>query len=118
MTDVHKFLADLESKADAATSGPWVTDGLDVHDDANDMLICECYADNIISADQKEANADFIAAANPEAVKRLVGMVRLAIGSLERIRDKSAWCCNECNPCRPECVARQVLDALKNSGEK
>ena len=89
---------DLEQLANAATPGPyracgcgkcglvWAPEGDvlladgSIRDDGHHM-----YGENItptVSPEQGSANAAFIAAANPDTVKRLIGCIRVADQSL------------------------------------
>lgn len=91
-----EFLADLEAKADAATSGPWTHDDGNIfskplssarhaaiadaiknstafeQDDWEDGFIAKCDQDLA----NFEADSEFIAAANPTTIKALVAEVR------------------------------------------
>ena len=85
-----EWLADLEAKADAATPGPW--EDFSNHPDHIAGSVCKgergikhiCLASFYESTDERQtithkeclANASFIAAANPETVKKLVEMIR------------------------------------------
>lgn len=80
MTDAEQWLADLEAKAKAATPGPWKmkkdcdeSAHMQVWDSAG--VVCETPLYGFEYPEQWE-NGRFIAAANPAAVLRLVGMVR------------------------------------------
>nr|WP_306531895.1 hypothetical protein [Bilophila wadsworthia] len=79
--NVIEWLNELEKKADAATPGEWVVD-------SNFRGAVNCGKKHIALANYSNAcdeesrvtntgaNADFIASANPETVKKLIGMVR------------------------------------------
>lgn len=69
---VEQWLTDLEDKAKFATPGPWVMDGVyPIYSVGRGGL-----KDKTIGHVQRQWDGDFIAAANPAAVLRLVGMVR------------------------------------------
>lgn len=71
-SDAEQFLADLEAKAKAATPGPWVMAGAyPIYSIGRGGL-----KDKTIGHAQRQWDGDFIAAANPAAVLRLVAMVR------------------------------------------
>lgn len=115
MTDAEQFLADLEAKAKAATPGPWkkgiairrgygVTAILD--NDGNTIADME---HSHFTENEEEYNAAFIAAANPAAVLRLVGMVRhLAVGC-----DCDAEPC-QYGHCTPTCRLKMAYTATEN----
>ena len=68
----EQWLADLEAKAKAATPGPWVMDGVyPIYSIGRGGL-----KDKTIGHAQRQWDGDFISAANPATVLRLVGMVR------------------------------------------
>lgn len=80
MNNAEQFLTDLEDKAKAATPGPWEmkkdcdeSAHMQVWDSAG--VVCETPLYGFEYPEQWE-NGRFIAAANPAAVLRLVGMVR------------------------------------------
>lgn len=69
-----EWLSDLEKKADDATPGPWkriIPQGTDIASTSTRFFV-------IMEGIIDEPNVDFIAAANPETVKRLVEMVKIA----------------------------------------
>ena len=72
--DATEWLDDLEDKADAATTGPWRVVTGDKPGDA-----CAVCAEKPMfipfSGRNGRSNAEFVSAANPETVKRLVGMI-------------------------------------------
>lgn len=86
MTNAEQWLADLEAKAKAATPGPWVMDGVyPIYSIGRGGL-----KDKTIGHAQRQWDGDFISAANPVAVLRLVNMVRwLAEGCDERITQRA-----------------------------
>lgn len=86
MTNAEQWLADLEAKAKAATPGPWVMDGVyPIYSIGRGGL-----KDKTIGHAQRQWDGDFISAANPATVLRLVAMVRwLAAGCDERITQRA-----------------------------
>lgn len=118
-----EWLADLEAKADAATRGPW--EDFSNHPDHIAGSVCKgergikhiCLASFYESTDERQtithkeclANASFIAAANPETVKKLVMMIEhlayLACDTDKGNDDKQAeqniqWAFEESDPRR------------------
>lgn len=72
----EQWLADLEAKAKAATPGPWVMDGVyPIYSIGRGGL-----KDKTIGHAQRQWDGDFISAANPATVLRLVAMVRWLAG--------------------------------------
>lgn len=100
-----EWLADLEAKADAATPGPWKRKN---HANTDIVSISTKFfvlRDGIID----NCNADFIAAANPDTVKKLVMMIEhlayLACDTDKGNDDKQAeqniqWAFEESDPRR------------------
>lgn len=87
----EQWLADLEAKAKAATPGPWVMDGVyPIYSIGRGGL-----KDKTIGHAQRQWDGDFISAANPATVLRLVGMVRFLAFSAARSRglfdDPAYW---------------------------
>lgn len=94
MTNAEQWLADLEGKAKAATPGPWQPgEILEIGTvrQANGHILADCR----LQLDDGVKNSRFIAAANPVAVLRLVGMVRFLAFSAARSRglfmDPAYW---------------------------
>lgn len=113
MTDAEQFLADLEAKAKAATPGPWKmkkdcdeSDHMQVWDSTG--VVCETPLYGFEYPEQWK-NGRFIAAADPAAVLRLVGMVRhLAVGC-----DCDAEPC-QYGHCTPTCRLKMAYTATEN----
>lgn len=105
MTDVEQWLGDLEDKAKFATPGPWVMDGVyPIYSVGRGGL-----KDKTIGHVQRQWDGDFIAAANPAAVLRLVGMVRhLAAGC-----DCDTEAC-QYGHCTPTCLLQMAYNATKD----
>lgn len=93
MTDAEQFLADLEAKAKAAThQGEWVVDdvpfthGCAIRDANDDIVIDDGSAGGEYAETTTFKNMEYIAAADPAAVHRLVGMVREYDNEILRLR--------------------------------
>lgn len=83
MAITHEAIAHIESLALAASKGPWTVDALDVGARFNIDTQCGTTAIAIaqdipgdVRNTQRKANADFIAATNPEIVLELIRILR------------------------------------------
>lgn len=97
MSELDKLLKDLEEKARAATPGPWHNFAYNrqiradsslypKHPDAKDWVIARypMRTDNYpISHKEYAANAEHIAAANPDTIKKLIEVIKAMKKSLE-----------------------------------
>ncbi|MCD7983389.1 MAG: ead/Ea22-like family protein [Desulfovibrio sp.] len=96
--DAEQWLADLEAKAKAATPGPWLFENQGctgpILGYGDDVVYCAC---RIL----KPRDAEYIAAANPATVLRLVGMVRWLADNLQRrtCPDQTPSCEVGCQQC-------------------
>ena len=98
----EQWLADLEAKAKAATPGPWVMDGVyPIYSIGRGGL-----KDKTIGNAQRQWDGDFISAANPATVLRLVGMVRWLAAQRQELlsgycpEDMRVGCLGNCIDCR------------------
>lgn len=69
----EQWLADLEAKAKASEQGEWKAVTNEFYGDVSSDVEVSC---GTVACDLHPDDAAFIAATNPEAVLRLVGMVR------------------------------------------
>lgn len=95
MNDAEQFLADLEAKAKAATLEEW-REGVAILPDGSIVgAVVTADGDEICNTGQSllhdVANAAYIAAANPAAVLRLVGMVREYDAEATRYKKALEW---------------------------
>ena len=92
MNDAEQWLADLEAKAKAATPGPWVMDGVyPIYSIGRGGL-----KDKTIGHAQRQWDGDFISAANPATVLRLVAMVRWLADNIPGVVCPCAGCSRKC----------------------
>lgn len=106
--DIEQWLADLEAKAENTGQKKWVPVTKEYFGD----ISCDVEGEKnaVVAFDLPPRVAEFIAAANPAAVLRLVGMVRhLAVGcdcdeadqqmkaKLERLEKEADWLANHLN---------------------
>lgn len=89
----EQWLADLEAKAKAATPGPWLFENQGctgpILGYGDDVVYCAC---RIL----KPRDAEYIAAANPATVLRLVGMVRWLADNIPGVVRPCAGCSRKC----------------------
>ncbi len=71
---MHPKLKELEEAARAATKGPWNNDAISYQVQSLSGTICEMMASTSFERDN---NASFIAAANPDTVLKLVEVIQL-----------------------------------------
>jgi hypothetical protein len=84
MTPLEQFLFNLEEKAKAATQEEWYPcngDGYSI----NRVLAKNTIAHVLGDTAEAEANMNFIAAANPVEVQKLIAMVREMRGALDNV---------------------------------
>jgi hypothetical protein len=89
---------ELLKLAEAATSGPWNNPRGIVHEAqlpftpvVATTLIAKVYSTNYGDFRESEANAAFIAAANPETIKQLVELVQSMKFHFDTIADEENW---------------------------
>lgn len=97
--EVQKLAAELSVLAKAATPGPWITDGDYVNEHGHVLYtyiasgrklggrIANTFANCLVKTDEQcQANAAFIAGANPKAVLLLIAEIERQAGQIKELK--------------------------------